>query len=523
MRTAYIDYSMSVIVSRAIPDVRDGLKPVHRRVLYGMYELGVLSHRAYKKSARVVGEVLGKYHPHGDVAVYDAMVRMGQEWSLRYPLVEGQGNFGSVDGDSPAAMRYTEVRLQKLAEEILSDIRMQTVDYQPNFDDSLEEPVVMPSRIPNLLLNGSSGIAVGMATNMPPHNMREVIDALVAYIDNSEISVEELMDYVKAPDFPTGGIIYGVLGVREAFLTGRGRVVLRGKAEIEEEKGRSAIVVSEIPFMVNKALMIERTAELISAKKIEGISDLRDESDRDGLRVVYELKKEAIPQVVLNNLYKQTPLQTSFGVNNVALVKGKPQVLNLKDLLVHYVEHRHDVLLRKLRFELKENERRLHILEGFLLALDHLDEFIRLIRQAATPEEAKQNLMSTHGLSDDQSTAILKMPLRQLTGLEREKLRKEHDEVKERVSYLQSILASRDLQMDQIKTDLLEIGEKYGDERRTQIDEYGEDFTMEDVIPNDRMVITISKAGYMKRTILGEYKVQGRGGVGSRGVSLKED
>ena len=523
MREAYIDYSMSVIVSRAIPDVRDGLKPVHRRVLYGMYELGVMSNRAYKKSARIVGEVLGKYHPHGDTSVYDTMVRMAQDWSLRYPLVDGQGNFGSIDGDSPAAMRYTEARLKRMSEDMLADINKETVDYQPNFDDSLQEPTVLPSRVPNLLLNGSSGIAVGMATHMPPHNLRELVQGLIAYIENPEIDTAQLMEFIKAPDFPTGGIIYGYQGVKDAFATGRGRIVVRGKAQVEEDDRKARIVVSEIPFMVNKAQMIEKTAELVNAKKVEGISDIRDESDRDGLRVVYDLKREAVPSVVLNNLYKHTALQTSFSVNNVALVKGRPATLNLKDLLRHYVDHQHEVLLRRLNFDLKEYEKRLHILEGYLIVLRQLDAVIKLIRGSTTPETAKQGLMRDFKLSERQSQAILDMRLQKLTGLEREKVKKEHADIVQRIQEIKAVLDSRTLQMERIKNDLKEVGERYGDERKTEIDMYGGDFTMEDMVPNDSMVVTVSRGGYIKRTALSDYRVQGRGGVGARGVNLKED
>ncbi len=524
MRGAYIDYSMSVIVSRALPDVRDGLKPVHRRVLFGMQELGVNYNKAYKKSARIVGEVLGKYHPHGDASVYDTMVRMAQDWSLRYTLVDGQGNFGSIDGDSPAAMRYTEARLRRITEELLADINKDTVDFQPNFDDSLTEPTVLPAKVPNLLVNGSSGIAVGMATNMAPHNLREVVDGIIAYIDNREISIQELMKFVTAPDFPTGGIIYGLSGVQESYLTGRGRVVVRAKAEIiTNPKGKDQIIVTEIPYQVNKALMIEKTAALINEKKIEGITDLRDESDRDGYRVVYDLKKDAIPNIVLNNLFKYTQLQSSFGVNNVALVKGRPQTLNLKDLIVHFVEHRHEVVIRRTKFELAEAEKRAHILEGYLIALDHLDEVITLIRNSKDPDVAKVGLMERFQLSEIQSKAILEMRLQRLTGLEREKIQNEYKEVMALIKELNEILASEPRRMGIIKTELLEMKERYGDERRTHVVTSDEDITVEDMIPNEEMVITISNQGYVKRTLLSEYRTQGRGGVGSKGVSTKED
>ena len=524
MKTAYIDYSMSVIVSRALPDVRDGLKPVHRRVLFGMQELGVSSNKSYKKSARIVGEVLGKYHPHGDTSVYDAMVRMAQSWSLRYPLVDGQGNFGSVDGDSPAAMRYTEARLRKISNELLDDLNKNTVDFQPNFDDSLKEPTVMPARIPNLLLNGTTGIAVGMATNMPPHNLTEVINGIVAYIENNDITIAELMEHITAPDFPTGGTIYGYSGVKSAFETGRGRVVIRAKATFETMKsGRERIIVSEIPYMVNKANMIEKTAALVNDKRIEGISDLRDESDRKGMRIVYELKKDAIPNVVLNNLYKYTQLQSSFGVNNVALVKGRPYTLNLKEIIGHYVDHRHEVVTRRTQYELEEAERRIHILEGYLIALDNLDEVIALIRASRDPEIAKNGLMQKFSLSDVQAKAILEMRLQRLTGLEREKIEKEHAEIKLLIDKLKEILANEGIRMSIIKDELLEVKEKFGDERRTDIEHSGEDFSVEDMIPNEAMVITISNQGYIKRTPLADYRTQGRGGVGSRGASSKED
>jgi DNA gyrase subunit A len=524
MRGAYIDYSMSVIISRALPDVRDGLKPVHRRVLYGMQELGVNYNKPYKKSARIVGEVLGKYHPHGDASVYDTMVRMAQDWSLRYTLVDGQGNFGSIDGDFPAAMRYTEARLRRIAEELLADINKDTVDFQPNFDDSLTEPTVLPAKIPNLLINGSSGIAVGMATNMAPHNLREVVDGVIAYIDNHDVSIEDLMTYIVAPDFPTGAIIYGVNGVREAYRTGRGKIIVRAKAEIvTNANGREQIVVTEIPYMVNKALMIEKTAALINEKRIEGISDIRDESDRDGYRVVYDLKRDAIANIVLNNLFKYTQLQTSFGVNNVALVKGRPQTLNLKDLIKHFVDHRHEVVIRRTKFELAEAERRAHILEGYLIALDNLDEVIALIRNSKDPETAKNELIARFSLSDIQAKAILDMRLQRLTGLERDKIQQEYKEVKDLIEKLNEILANEPIRMQIIKDELSEIRERYGDNRRTQVVHSDDDITTEDMIPNEDMVITISNQGYIKRTLLSEYRTQGRGGVGSRGVVTKLD
>ncbi|REK50539.1 MAG: DNA gyrase subunit A [Bacteroidetes bacterium] len=524
MKTAYIDYSMSVIVSRALPDVRDGLKPVHRRVLYGMLDLGVLSNRPYKKSARIVGEVLGKYHPHGDSSVYDAMVRMAQPWSLRYPLVDGQGNFGSMDGDSPAAMRYTEARLRKIAEELLADIDKETVDFALNFDDSLEEPTVLPSRIPNLLVNGASGIAVGMATNMAPHNLGEVIDGILAYISNKEISIDELMTHVKAPDFPTSGIIYGYSGVKEAFLTGRGRIILRARTEIEiAENGKERIVVTEIPYQVNKAEMIKRTADLINDKKIEGITDIRDESDREGIRIVYELRKDAIANVVLNNLFKYTSLQSSFSVNNVALVNGRPMTLNLKDLIVHYVNHRHEVVVRRTQYELREAEKKAHILEGLLIALDHLDEVIALIRASQTPQIAQDGLMSKFGLSEIQSKAILEMRLQRLTGLERDKIRDEYNELMKLIEYYRDVLANEDLRMEIIRDEMQEIKDKYADERRTEIVQTGDDISMEDMIPDEEVVITISYLGYIKRTNLSEYRTQGRGGRGAKGSSTREE
>lgn len=524
MKSAYIDYSMSVIVSRALPDVRDGLKPVHRRVLYGMLDLGLASNKPYKKSARIVGEVLGKYHPHGDSSVYDTMVRMAQPWSLRYPLVDGQGNFGSIDGDSPAAMRYTEARFKKMAEEMLADINKDTIDYRLNFDDSLQEPTVLPSKFPNLLVNGGSGIAVGMATNMAPHNLSEVIDGIVAYIDNNEIEISELMQHVKAPDFPTGGIIYGYEGVKDAFETGRGRVMMRGVAEIETlPNDRERIIVSEIPYQVNKAMMIERTAELVNDKKIEGISEIRDESDREGMRIVYEIKRDANAAIVLNNLYKHTALQTSFSVNNIALVKGRPMMLNLKDCIVHFVDHRHEVIVRRTKFELAEAEKRAHILEGLLIALDHLDEVIKLIRASQTPDEAREGLMSQFGLSDIQSRAILDMTLRRLTGLERDKIKDEYAELMKTIDYLKSILDNEGLRMQIIKDELAEMKEKYGDARRTVIVHSAAEMMTEDFIEDEEVVITISREGYIKRTPLSEYRTQGRGGKGSLGSNSRDD
>ena len=524
MKSAYIDYSMSVIVSRALPDVRDGLKPVHRRVLYGMLDLGLASNKPYKKSARIVGEVLGKYHPHGDSSVYDTMVRMAQPWSLRYPLVDGQGNFGSIDGDSPAAMRYTEARFKKMAEEMLADINKDTIDYRLNFDDSLQEPTVLPSKFPNLLVNGGSGIAVGMATNMAPHNLSECIDGIVAYIDNNEIEISELMQHVKAPDFPTGGIIYGYEGVREAFETGRGRIMMRGVAEIETlPNDRERIIVTEIPYQVNKALMIERTAELVNEKKIEGISEIRDESDREGMRVVYEIKRDANAAIVLNNLYKHTALQTSFSVNNIALVKGRPMMLNLKDLIRHFVEHRHEVIVRRTKFELAEAEKRAHILEGLLIALDHLDEVIKLIRASQTPDEAREGLITQFGLSDIQARAILDMTLRRLTGLERDKIKEEFAELMKTIDYLNSILNDEGLRMQIIKDELQEMKDKYGDERRTSIVHSAAEMMTEDFIEDENVVITISREGYIKRTALTEYRTQGRGGKGSIGSNSRDE
>lgn len=524
MKTAYIDYSMSVIVSRALPDVRDGLKPVHRRVLYGMLDLGVLSNRPYKKSARIVGEVLGKYHPHGDGSVYDTMVRMAQDWSLRYPLVDGQGNYGSIDGDPPAAMRYTEARLRKIAEEMLIDIEKETVDFRLNFDDTLEEPTVLPAKIPNLLVNGASGIAVGMATNMAPHNLTEVLNAIIAYIDNKEVTIEELIKYVKAPDFPTGGIIYGYSGVKDAFETGRGRVVLRARANIETlENGRERIIVTEVPFQVNKAEMIRKTVDLINEKKIDGISDIRDESDRDGYRVVYEIRRDAMGSVVLNNLYKYTSLQSSFSINNIALVNGRPMMLNLKDMIQHYVEHRHDVLIRKTRYELAEAEKRAHILEGLLIALDHLDAVIALIRNSLTPDEAKTGLMETFALSELQSKAILELRLQRLTGLERDKIKEEYAELMKMIEYYRSVLNDEGLRMSILKGEMEEMRSKYGDERRTEIVYAADDISMEDMIEDEAVVITISHMGYIKRTPLDEYRTQSRGGRGSLGTATRDE
>jgi DNA gyrase subunit A len=522
MKSAYIDYSMSVIVSRALPDVRDGLKPVHRRVLYGMYDLGVFSNRAHKKSARIVGEVLGKYHPHGDTSVYDAMVRMAQEWSLRYLLVDGQGNFGSIDGDSPAAMRYTEARMKKMSEDIMADIDKETVDFQLNFDDTLQEPTVMPTRVPNLLINGASGIAVGMATNMAPHNLTEVIDGTLAYIDNNDIEIDELITHIKAPDFPTGGTIYGMEGVREAFKTGRGRIVIRAKISFEESNGREAIIVSEIPYQVNKAEMIKKTADLINDKKIEGISNIRDESDRNGMRIVYELKRDAVPNVVLNTLYKFTQLQSSFSVNNIALVKGRPQMLNVKDLIHYFVEHRHEVVIRRTQFELRKAEERAHILEGLIIASDNIDEVIALIRSSKDGDEARGKLIERFGLSDIQARAIVEMRLRQLTGLEQDKLRAEYEEIMKLIQRLRDLLASKELRMELIKEELIEIRDKYGDARRSLIEYSGGDVSIEDLIADENVVITISHAGYIKRTNLTEYKTQNRGGVGQKSAGTRD-
>ncbi|NHF59763.1 DNA gyrase subunit A [Flavobacteriaceae bacterium TP-CH-4] len=523
MKSAYIDYSMSVIVSRALPDVRDGLKPVHRRVLYGMHELGVRSNSAHKKSARIVGEVLGKYHPHGDTSVYDTMVRMAQEWSLRYMLIDGQGNFGSIDGDSPAAMRYTEARMRKIADDMLADIDKDTVDHQLNFDDSLEEPTVLPTRVPNLLVNGASGIAVGMATNMPPHNLSEVVDGVVAYIDNNDIEIDEIITHIKAPDFPTGGIIYGYDGVREAFHTGRGRVVMRAKASFEEVQGRECIIVTEIPFQVNKADMIKKTADLINDKKIDGISSIRDESDRKGMRIVYILKRDAIPNIVLNTLYKYTALQSSFSVNNIALVNGRPRLLNVKEMIHYFVEHRHEVVVRRTKFELKKAEDRAHILEGLIIASDNIDEVIAIIRASSNADEARENLIERFKLSEIQAKAIVEMRLRQLTGLEQDKLRSEYEEIIKTIADLKDILAKKERRMEIIKDELLEVKEKYGDERRSEINFAGGDLSIEDMIPDEQVVITISHAGYIKRTPLTEYKTQHRGGVGQKASSTRNE
>ena len=523
MKSAYIDYSMSVIVSRALPDVRDGLKPVHRRVLYGMHELGIRSNSSYKKSARIVGEVLGKYHPHGDSSVYDTMVRMAQSWSLRYLMVDGQGNFGSIDGDSPAAMRYTEARMKKISEDMMADIDKDTVEHQLNFDDTLKEPTVLPTRVPNLLVNGASGIAVGMATNMPPHNLSEIVEGTIAYIDNIEISTEELMQFVKAPDFPTGGIIYGYDGVKEAFESGRGRVVIRGKAEIEEINGKECIVVTEIPFQVNKSEMIRKTAELVNDKKIEGISNIRDESDRKGMRVVYILKRDAIPNIVLNMLYKYTALQSSFSVNNIALVNGRPKMLNLKDMISHFVNHRHEIVTRRAKYELKKAEERAHILEGMIIASDNIDEVISLIKSSNNAEEAKLKLIEKFNLSDVQAKAIVEMRLRQLTGLEQDKLRTEYDELQKTIEDLKDILEKKIRRMQIIKDELHEIKNKYGDERRSAIDYAGGSFRVEDIIPDEKVVITISHAGYIKRTPLIEYRLQNRGGVGQKASTTRSE
>ncbi len=524
MKSAYIDYSMSVIVSRALPDVRDGLKPVHRRILYGMLDLGVLSNRTYKKSARIVGEVLGKYHPHGDSSVYDAMVRMAQVWSLRYPLVDGQGNFGSIDNDSPAAMRYTEARLRKVSEELLDDINKDTVDFQLNFDDSLQEPTVLPAKIPNLLINGTSGIAVGMATNMAPHQLGEVIDGTLAYIENNDITIEELMEFIKAPDFPTGGVIYGYEGVRDSYLTGRGRIVIRGEATIEiASNGKEQIIATSVPYQVNKAEMIKKTADLVNEKKIVGISDIRDESDRNGIRIVYDLKRDAVPNVVLNKLYQLTALQTSFSTNNIALVKGRPVQLNLKDIIHHFVEHRHVVVIRRTQYELKEAEKKAHILQGLLIALDHLDEVIALIRRSQTPEEARAGLMNNFNLSELQARAILDMRLHRLTGLERDKIKEDYEAIMKRIAHYKEILDNETIRMDIIKTELHEIKDKYNDKRRTRIEFSASDFKIEDTIPDDEVVVTISHMGYIKRTLLTEYKVQGRGGRGSRASSVRNE
>jgi DNA gyrase subunit A len=523
MKSAYIDYSMSVIVSRALPDVRDGFKPVHRRVLFGMHDLGMLSNRPYKKSARIVGEVLGKYHPHGDSSVYFAMVRMAQEWSLRYPMIDGQGNFGSVDGDSPAAMRYTEARMAKIAELTLADLDKNTVDFQPNFDESLSEPTVLPTRIPQLLINGTSGIAVGMATNMPPHNLSDTIDATVAFIDNNEIEIQELIKIIIAPDFPTGGIIYGYQGVVDAYETGRGRIVIRGKAHIENEGGREKIVVTEIPYLVNRAEMIQKTADLVNDKKIEGISNVNDESDREGMRVVYDIKRDAMSNVVLNQLYKYTALQTSFSVNNIALVHGRPKILNLKDLIRHFVDHRHDVVVRRTKFELDQAEKRAHILEGLIIASDNIDEVIAIIRASSTPDEAREKLITRFEFTDVQARAIVEMRLRQLTGLEQDKLRKEYEEIMAQIEYFKKVLEDESLRMQIIKDELLEIKEKFGDKRRSEVVPNAEEFNPEDFYADEDMVITISHLGYIKRTPLTEFRTQGRGGVGSKGSTTRDE
>jgi len=523
MKSAYIDYSMSVIVSRALPDVRDGLKPVHRRVLYGMHELGIKATGSYKKSARIVGEVLGKYHPHGDTSVYDSMVRMAQDWSVRYMMVDGQGNFGSVDGDSPAAMRYTEVRMQKISEDMLSDIEKDTVDHKLNFDDTLNEPTVLPTRIPNLLVNGASGIAVGMATNMAPHNLTEVINGTLAYIDNRDIEISELMQHIKAPDFPTGGIIYGYEGVKDAFETGRGRIVMRAKATIEEVNGRECIIVTEIPYQVNKAEMIKKTAELVNDKKLEGIANIRDESDRNGMRVVYILKRDAIPNIVLNKLFKYTSLQTSFSVNNIALVNGRPEQLNLKQLIHHFVEHRHEVVVRRTKFELKKAEARAHILEGLIIASDNIDEVIKIIRGSSNADQARESLIERFDLTEIQAKAIVEMRLRQLTGLEQDKLRAEYDDIMKLITDLKDILANEDRRYQIIHDELVAVRDKYGDDRRSVIEYAGGDLSIEDMIPNSKVVVTISHAGYVKRTNLDEYKVQNRGGRGQKGVATRNE
>jgi DNA gyrase subunit A len=522
MKSSYIDYSMSVIVSRALPDVRDGLKPVHRRVLFGMHDMGNVSTRAYKKSARIVGDVLGKLHPHGDSSVYDTMVRMAQDWSLRYTLIDGQGNFGSIDGDSPAAMRYTEVRMKKIAEEMVRDIDKETVDYQLNFDDTIQEPTVLPTRIPNLLVNGASGIAVGMATNMPPHNLTESINATIAYIEDNDIDIDGLMTHIKAPDFPTGGVIYGYDGVRDAFHTGRGRVVMRAKATIEEVNGRDCIIVNEIPYQVNKSEMIRKTADLVNDKKLEGISDIRDESDRNGMRIVYVLKRDAVPNIVLNKLFKYTQLQSSFSVNNIALVNGRPEMLNLKDMIHHFVDHRHDVVVRRTKYDLGQAEKRAHVLEGLLIAIDNLDAVIKLIRASKTVDDAKDGLVKNFKLSEPQAKAILELRLQKLTGLERDKIKSEFAELMEKIAYFKRILGEEDLRMSIIKEELLEIKEKYGDERRSEIEYAGGDMRIEDMIADEDVVITISHLGYVKRTPLSEYRTQARGGVGSRGATTRD-
>jgi DNA gyrase subunit A len=523
MKAAYIDYSMSVIVSRALPDVRDGLKPVHRRVLFGMHELGIKATGSYKKSARIVGEVLGKFHPHGDTSVYDSMVRMAQHWSVRYMMVDGQGNFGSIDGDSPAAMRYTEVRMQKISEDMLADIEKDTVDHRLNFDDTLQEPTVLPTRIPNLLVNGASGIAVGMATNMAPHNLTEVINGTMAYIDNRDIEIDELMQHIKAPDFPTGGIIYGYDGVKDAFHTGRGRIVMRAKALIEEVKGRECIIVTEIPYQVNKAEMIKKTAELVNDKKIEGISNIRDESDRNGMRIVYVLKRDAISNIVLNKLFKYTQLQTSFSVNNIALVKGRPEQLNLKQLIHYFVEHRHEVIVRRTEFDLKKAEARAHILEGLIIASDNIDEVIKIIRASNNADEARESLIERFALTEIQAKAIVEMRLRQLTGLEQDKLRAEFDAIMLTIIDLKDILANEPRRYEIIKAELLHIRDKYGDDRRSVIEYAGGDMSIEDMIPDTKVVVTISNAGYLKRTNLEEYKVQNRGGRGQKGATTRNE
>ena len=523
MKSSYIDYSMSVIVSRALPDVRDGLKPVHRRVLYGMSELGLKSNSKHKKSAFIVGEVLGKYHPHGDSSVYDTMVRMAQEWSLRYMLVDGQGNFGSIDGDSPAAMRYTEARLKKISEEMVEDLEKDTVDFQLNYDDSLKEPTVLPTKIPSLLVNGASGIAVGMATNMPPHNLSEVIDGTVAYIDNNNIEIDQLINHIMAPDFPTGGVIYGYDGVKEAFHTGRGRVVMRATANFEEVNGRECIIVTEIPYQVNKADMIQKTAQLVNDKKIEGISTIRDESDRKGMRIVYVLKRDAIPNIVLNTLFKYTALQSSFSVNNIALVNGRPKLLNLKEMISHFVDHRHDVVVRRTKFDLRKAEERAHILEGLIIASDNIDKVIEIIKASSNADDAKSNLIKKFNLTEIQSKAIVEMRLRQLTGLEQDKLRNEHAELLKLITDLKDILENKDRRMSIIKDELLEVKEKHGDERRSKIEFSGGELSIEDMIPDEKVVITISHAGYIKRTPLAEYKTQNRGGVGQKGSTTRSE
>ena len=523
MKSAYIDYSMSVIVSRALPDVRDGFKPVHRRVLFGMNELGTFSNRPYKKSARIVGEVLGKFHPHGDSSVYFTMVRMAQDWSMRYPLIDGQGNFGSVDGDSPAAMRYTEARMSKIAEETLADLGKNTVDFQPNFDESLSEPTVLPTRIPQLIVNGASGIAVGMATNMPPHNISDTIDATIAYIDNNNISIQEIIDIIKAPDFPTGGIIYGYQGVQESYETGRGRIVIRGKAHIENENGREKIVVTEIPYQVNRAEMIQKTADLVNEKKIEGISNVNDESDREGMRVVYDLKRDAMSNVVLNKLYKYTPLQTTFSVNNIALVNGRPKLLNIKDLIRYFVDHRHEVVTRRTQFELEQAEKRAHILEGLIIASDNIDEVISIIRSSSTPDEARERLTKRFGLTEIQARAIVEMRLRQLTGLEQDKLRKEFEEIMQQIEHLKKVLSDFSMRMEIIKEELIETKRKFGDARRTELVPNAEEFNPEDFYADEDMVITISHLGYIKRTPLTEFRTQGRGGIGSKGSTTRDE